>query len=58
MLNSQLEGVNIPFCTLVMKLAGETSYSQMTRTCERKKLESFIKQYLIQNPVSSRQRSL
>ena len=54
MLNTQLEGVNIPFCTLVMKLAGETTYSQMTKTCERRKLETFIKEYLVANPISAR----
>ena len=53
MLNSQLEGVNVPFCTLVMKVAGETTYSQMTRTCERRRLETFIKEYLVQNPISA-----
>ena len=53
MLNTQLEGVNIPFCTLVMKLAGETTYSQMTKTCERRKLETFIKEYLVANPISA-----
>lgn len=54
MLHCELEGNPVSFDGLVMKLAGETSYTQITRSCERKKLETFIKQYLVTNPLSAR----
>ena len=54
MLHCELEGNPVSFDGLVMKLAGETSYTQITRSCERKKFEAFIKQYLVTNPLSAR----
>ena len=52
MLFCELEGVPTPFHQLVTKLAGETSYSMLNRACDRKKLETFIKEYLTSNPIS------
>ena len=54
MLHCELEGNPVSFDGLIMKLAGETSYTQITRSCERKKLEGFIRQYLVTNPLSAR----
>ena len=54
MLHCELEGNSVSFDGLIMKLAGETSYTQITRSCERKKLEGFIRQYLVTNPLSAR----
>jgi len=56
MLHCELEGNPVSFDGLIMKLAGETSYTQITRSCERKKLEGFIRQYLVTNPLSASER--
>ena len=52
MLLCELEGVSLPFYQLVVKLAGETSYSIKDRSCEWKRLLDFISAYLIPNPNS------